>query len=412
MMGLIALMRGEGRIDRRDPRLEEACARISLLFARSESRSRAIDYVEGLLSGVARKNSWQVAAHAGHATPDGIQWLLSRAPWSADALRDITRNYVLEKLGDERAVVVLDEIAFPKRGDKSVGVARQRVGPERRVENCQVGVFMAYVSPKGTAIIDRELYLPHPEWSQNSARCRAAGVPDHVRHASKAQLARRMLARALTAKVPLSAVVVGGSCSGAPVREYLAAQRLTSVEEISGRHPVVELAAGGPVDADTLARLIPQSAFEQGYPAGGSAATLRLGLAGADGLLASLLVRTGDEPADLRYFLCHAPRWAPLGSLVTTADTHALARQYIARGRIEAGLDHYEVRKWEPWYRHVTLSLFAMAYLAVSRAEGVRTEHLERAGLCGPTRERAHRPGWRSRGYWMSPAIHSAPKTP
>lgn len=365
------------QIDLRGPGLDEACARIGGLFARSESRARATDYVQGLLSGIARKNSWQVAAHAGHASPDGIQWLLTRAPWSANALRDIVRGYVIEQLGDDHAVAVFDDVGFTKRGDKSVGVARQRVGSTGRLENCQVGVFMSYVSPKGTALTDRDLYLPQPDWAGDGARRRAAGVPPEVHYASKAQLATRMLARALASDLPIGSVLVGLACSGTPIREFCATRRLTLIEEVAPQHPVASSRADRPIAAAALSQLIPLAAFERGYPGGGSAAMLRLGPPGAAGQQTSLLVRSRTTGhADCRYFLCHAPQWTPLGNLVAAADAHPNARDYLARSRLEAGLDHYEVRKWEPWYRHVTLSMFAMAYLAVRRAAGVSTDQL------------------------------------
>jgi len=398
------------QIDLRGPGLEEACARIGGLFARSESRARAADYVQGLLSSIARKNSWQVAAHAGHTSPDGIQWLLTRAPWSANALRDITRSYVMEQLSDERAVVVYDDIGFTKRGDKSVGVARQRVGSNGRLENCQVGVFMAYVSAKGTALTDRELYLPRPEWAGDAARRRAAGVPPEVRYATKSQIATRMLARALATDVPIGSVVAGQSCAGAPIKEYCAARRLTLTEEISAQHPVADSRTDRPIAAAALGRLIPLAAFERGYPGGGSAATLRLGPPGIDGQQTSLLVRSRTTGhADCRYFLCHAPQWTPLGNLVTAADAHSNAREYVARSRIEAGLDQYEVRKWEPWYRHITLSMFAMAYLAVRRAEGVSTEQLpEVTSIPAP---RTHRRAIRLRCPSQRIAVNSGYQT-
>lgn len=355
--------------------LEEALARIEHLFARSESRAKAADYVQGLLSDIKRKNSWRVAAYAGHASPDGIQWLLTRAPWSADALRDITRAYVVDELGDERAVVVFDDIAFPKRGEKSVGVARQRVGSLRRTENCQVGVFMTYVSAKGTALIDRDLYLPRPEWTEDAKRRKGAGVPDTVRYANKSLLATRMLGRAMAAGVPIGSVVVGQGCTGAPLREFCAANGLALTEEISAHQFVVGSRLDRPVEAQALARLIPHAAFERGYSDGSSAATLRLGPGNINGHQTSLLVR--GSGIDHLYFLCHAPQWALLGNLVAVADTLTQARQYATRSREEAGLNQYEVRKWDAWYRHISLSMFAMAYLATTRAEGVRTELLD-----------------------------------
>src|SRR5215211_6754981 len=310
-MRLFVLRAREGQVDLRG--LEEACARIGCLFARSESRARAADYVEGLLSTIGRKNSWQVAAHAGHASPDGIQWLLTRAPWSADALRDITRSYVVDSVGDPRAAVVFDDVCFAKRGDKSVGVARQRVGPDRRMENCQVGLFMAYASVKGTALIDRALYLPKLEWADNMGRRKAAGVPEQIRYATKPQIATRMLARALAAKVPFSAVVVGQSTAGPSLRDYCTTRRITLVEEISARQ-LVDTRADRPVEAAALARLIPSPAFERGFPGGGSAALVRLGAAGADRHQTSLLVRSrATSLAGHQFFLCHAPQWVSLG---------------------------------------------------------------------------------------------------
>jgi len=373
--------------------LDEACTRMGFLFARSESRVRAADYVRGLLSGIARKNTWQVAAHAGHANPDGIQWLLTRAPWSAAALRDVTRSYVMEQLGDDRAVLAFDDLAFAKRGDKSVGVARQLAGSAMRVENCQVGVFMAYVSTEGAALIDRELYLPRPEWSEDPVRRAAAGVPEHVWYASRSQLAARMLDRAAAANVPFGSVVVRQSCAGARLRESCHARRLTLVEEISPRWLVMDTRTGRRVEAGALARLIPRGAFEIGYPGGGAAAAVRLGRP-VDGMQTSLLVRAPADPdGEYLHFVCQAPTWATLGNFVVAADTLAVTEQYISRSRMEVGLDQYEVRKWEPWYRHVTLSMFAMAHLAVTRARGMRADHLEQVdGIPRPRRERTVRP--------------------
>jgi len=358
----------DGGAGGRDPKLAELYARIGTLFARSESRARAADYVEGLLSGVARKNSWQVAAHAGHVSPDGIQWLLTRAPWSADALRDLTRDYVAENLGDDRAVVVLDHIAFPKRGDKSVGVARQRTGQGKRMTNCQLAIVAYYVSRRGIAIIDRELYLP-PQWIEAPERRRAAGVSDRVDHATRSELAAAMLARVGAAGLPLAAVAAGWSGRGAPVREYCARHHVPYAEEITPQYPVLDSPGGRPLQAGNLARLIPASSFEAGQGDSDEAtATLRLGSGSPDGTATSLLVRRAGTSAGNRYFLCHAPPATAAATLLSAVNALPTVRRHIADARVEVGLDHYEVRKWEPWYRHISLSLLAMAYLAVTRA--------------------------------------------
>src|SRR5687767_15487702 len=180
--------------------------RIGSRFARSEPRHRALGYIRGLLSTTERKNGWQLAEHLGDATPDGLQHLLARAAWDADAVRDDLTRYAAEHLGRPGGVLVVDETGFLKKGTKSVGVARQYSGTAGRIENCQIGVFLAYASPRaagGHAFLDRELYLPK-EWADDMGRRREAGVPDETTFATKPQLARRMLARALDAGGPFA----------------------------------------------------------------------------------------------------------------------------------------------------------------------------------------------------------------
>jgi SRSO17 transposase len=183
--------------------LEVVHARISPRFARAEPRRRVLAYLPGLLGNVGRKNSWQLAEHAGEATPDGMQRLLATADWDPDLVRDDLRGYVVEQLGDPGAVLVVDETGFLKKGTTSVGVQRQYSGTAGKVDNCQLGVFLAYASSRGRAFIDRELYLPKA-WTEDRARCRAAQVPDQVGFRTKPQLAQVMLERALDAGVPAS----------------------------------------------------------------------------------------------------------------------------------------------------------------------------------------------------------------
>jgi len=157
--------------------LERLHARIAPRFARPEPHRRALAYLQGMVSSTQRKNGWQLAEHAGEARPDGMQRLLNSAAWDADLVRDDLRSYILERLGDPQAVLVIDETSFRKRGKKSAGVKKQYCGTTGQVENCQVGVFLSYVSAKGHTLIDRELYLPK-EWIDDPGRCREAGIPD------------------------------------------------------------------------------------------------------------------------------------------------------------------------------------------------------------------------------------------
>jgi SRSO17 transposase len=195
--------------------LDALHARITGRFVRAEPRRRALAYLKGLLGNVARKNGWQLAEHAGERTPDGMQRLLATAGWDPDRVRDDLRGYVVEQLGDPGAVLVVDETGFLKKGTTSVGVQRQYSGTAGKVDNCQLGVFLAYASPKGRAMIDRELYLPEG-WTEDAPRCRAAKVPEWVGFRTKPQLAQVMLERALDAGVPAAWVTADEAYGGNP----------------------------------------------------------------------------------------------------------------------------------------------------------------------------------------------------
>jgi SRSO17 transposase len=161
------------------------------------------EYVAGLVAGLERKNGWTLAERAGEASPDGMQRLLRWADWDIDGARDDVRDYVVEHLEDPRAVLILDDTGFLKKGIRSAGVQRQYSGTAGRVENCQIGTFLAYASPRGHALIDRELYLPE-SWTADRDRCQAAGIPDEVTFTTKPRQAMAMLARAIDAGVPFS----------------------------------------------------------------------------------------------------------------------------------------------------------------------------------------------------------------
>src|SRR2546429_113437 len=181
-------------------------ARIAPRFARPEPRRRALAYLQGILSETSRKNGWQLAEHAGEARPDGMQRLLSQAVWDTDGVRDDLRSYALEQLGQESAILAIDETSFPKQGKHSAGVGVQYCGTTGQVENCQVGVFLSYVTAKGHTLIDRELYLPL-DWCEDRDRCRSAGIPESVRFQTKPELAVHMIERLWKAAVPVSWVV-------------------------------------------------------------------------------------------------------------------------------------------------------------------------------------------------------------
>jgi SRSO17 transposase len=359
--------------------LAEVHARIAGRFARREPRERARGYLQGLLSGVERKNGWQLAEALGERTPDGVQRLLAAADWDADLVRDDLRAYVVEQLGDPAGVLIVDETGFVKKGAKSVGVARQYSGTAGRVENCQVGVFLAYAAPNGHAFLDRELYL-HREWAEDRARCREAHVPEEVAFATKPELARRLLARALDAGVP-AAWVTGDEVYGGDrrLRGDLEARQQPYVLAVKRTEyvPVPDWEGRGawPVAAAEVAT---QAAAEdwRRLSAGAGAkgprvyewARVRLASPVAPGWGHWLLVRRSlAGPEDLAYYVCFGRADATLTDLVRVAGSRWRVEDSLETAKGEVGLDQYEVRHWTSWYRHITLALLAHAYLAVTR---------------------------------------------
>ncbi len=216
-------------------------ARIAPRFARPEPRRRALLYLQGVLSCVERKNGWQLAEHAREATPYGMQRLLSSAVWDADLVRDDLRSYVLEQLSDPadpNAILVLDETSFPKRGNHSAGVQVQYCGTTGQVENCQVGVFLDYVTARGHTLLDRELYLP-AGWMQDRERCQKAGIPETVRFQTKCELAQQMLERVRKAQLPIRWVVADSVYgSNLDLRNWLEAYRYPYVLAVACDEPV------------------------------------------------------------------------------------------------------------------------------------------------------------------------------
>ena len=183
--------------------LDRVHERIAGRFARAEPRARVREYLSGLVAGLERKNGWTLAERAGEVSPDGMQRLLRHADWDTREVRDDVRDYVIDHLGDPGGVLIADETGFLKKGTGSAGVQRQYSGTAGRTENCQVGVFLAYASAGGHALIDRELYLPQ-SWAEDRDRCRAAGIPDEIEFATKPRLAQAMLSRVLDAGVPFA----------------------------------------------------------------------------------------------------------------------------------------------------------------------------------------------------------------
>src|SRR3954468_7927979 len=363
--------------------LERLLARFGRLFVRVEPRGQAGRYLEGLLGPVERKNGWQLAEAIGDARPWRTQRVLSHVLWDEEAARDLCREHVVERLGAADAVLVIDETAFVKKGRHSAGVARQYCGTLGKVENCQIGVFLAYGSRRGHALIDRRLCLPEA-WAGDAERRRAAKVPEGIPFLTEPEIAREMIARAPDAGVP---------CAWVPGDEvYGADRRLRAMPEERGRPYVLAIRSNDRLDADleggvgrdtpaALTRALPPRAWRRRSAGAGTKgerlfdwARLRLVPppdAGGDAPPRArwLLVRRSTaDPAELAPFGLVAPAGSRLLDLARAAGRRWLVEECFEAAKQEVGLADYEVRSWRGWHRHVTLAMLPLALLAGLRA--------------------------------------------
>jgi SRSO17 transposase len=347
--------------------------RLARHFARSEPRRRAVAYLRGLLSDAERKNGWQLAAKVGDATPYGVQHLLGRADWDADRVRDDLIAYAHGHLADPQGVLVVDETGFLKKGTKSAGVQRQYSGTAGRIENSQIGVFLAYASRHGHALIDRALYLPET-WAFDAARCAEAGVPESVSFTTKPKLGQAMLKRAFAAGVPCTWVV--GDCV------YGADHQTRRLIEAHGRGYVLAVTSAqrlGLKHVEDWLEDVPARGWKR-LSAGDGAKGPRLydwaylpyRTPPVPGWKTGLLIRRRKgRPHQFTFYLTRSPEETPLAELVRMAGQRWRIESCFEEAKGETGLDEYEVRSWTGWYRHITLSMLAHAYLTVVRQHAI-----------------------------------------
>jgi SRSO17 transposase len=396
--------------------LEELLGRVARRFGRVEPRRHARALVLGLLADLPRKNCWTIAEHTGQATPDGMQHLLAGAVWDHDGVRDDVRDYLVEHLADPAAVLVVDETGDLKKGTHTVGVQRQYTGTAGKIDNAQVAVYLTYATTAGHGVIDRELYLPQG-WIDDPVRLKAAGVPDQRAFATKPELAKVMLERALDAGVPAGWVTADEVYGGSPaLRGWLEGRQLPYVLAVKCTEPLPP-PSGPPAPAARLAEHIAASCWLRISAGQGAKGRRwygwgRVALASADtpqGWQRWLLVRRSLTTGELAFYVCAGPAGLPLVALVRVAGTRWRVEEAFQAGKGLCGLDQHQVRRWCSWYRWVTLAMLAYAFLVVAAVTdharhppplGLipltcnEIQHLFAALVAVPVADRGHRLRW------------------
>jgi SRSO17 transposase len=345
--------------------------RITPLFYRPESQEHALQYLRGLLSPLQRKNGWTMAEFAGEKEPKALQRFLNLTPWSADLMRDLVRDYAMERFADSRGVLIADPTGFAKKGVRSAGVQRQYSGTLGRVDNCQIGTFLAYANRRGDRVlIDRELYLPKDSWVVDFERRREAGIPDEVAFRTRPQQVQVMIGRAVAAGVPFSWFVADEEFGQNRIlRRCLEAEGIAYCMAVPKSTDVntggVTTNPDTPTRLDNLASHLRPGDFSRracGVGAKGFRTYDWAVMAGQDGR--QYVVRRTIADGELAFFHCYNPRGESLSELVAVIGLRWPVEECFEAAKQQAGLDNYQVRKYDAWYRHITLAMLALAFLA------------------------------------------------
>jgi SRSO17 transposase len=362
--------------------LRNVKGRIRPLFTQERVAASAGQFLDGLLGSEPRKTGWMRAEAAGDPGPWRQQAIVGRGHWDADALRDIVREYALETLSDPDAVLVIDETGFLKQGKASCGVARQYTGSAGKITNCQIGVFAAYVSRHGHAFIDRALYLPR-EWTDDPKRLKGSHVPDGIGFATKPQMARKMIARAIAAKVPFSFVAADTVYGTGDIVNLLRKAGKGYVLGVAANHVFntwgkKQFVRG---TAEEIAQSLSKSAWRRMSSGEGTKGPrlhdwAYLELADLDAgeysdtltgpWTRGLLIRRSiANPAELAFFSTWCPKATPMAKLVAIEGHRWAIEDSFETAKNEFGLDHNETRSWHGWHRHVSLVMLAFAMMAI-----------------------------------------------
>ena len=363
--------------------LRQVKADLKFLFAHPSVATSAAAFLDGVLGPERRKTGWMRAEAAGDSGPWRQQAVLGRSHWEADALRDMVRDYVLETLSSPGAVLIIDETGFLKQGQRSCGVGRQYTGSAGKITNCQIGVLAAYVSDKGCAFIDRQLYLPQ-DWTNKPERLAAAHVPGSIRFVTKPEIAAQMIERAIAAGVPFDWVATDTVYGVGRIEMQL---RRAGKGYVLGAHATDQFSSW--IDkpevagtAEQIAKALPSEVWRRlsaGFGTKGPRLYDWAYVALADleaeeynqdltGLWTrGLLIRRTLADGDLAFFSTWCPAGTPIDTLVRVEGQRWAIEDAFETAKTELGLTHNETRSWHGWHRHVSLVMRAFAMMAVVR---------------------------------------------
>lgn len=349
--------------------LQGLFTRMGPLFHRTESRRHAEQYVRGLLAPLERKNGWTIAEHVGEPEPKALQRLLNLSPWDVDAVLDLNREYAMEHLADPAAILVADPTGFPKKGTKSVGVQRQYSGTLGRIDNCQIGTFLCYVtSGRDRVLVDRRLYMPEESWLADPGRCAAAGVPPDLAFATRPAQVIAMIQAARAASMPFAWFTADEEFGQNPgLRDYLETRRIPYVMAVPKTTKFTD-ATGRTVRCDELAGRLRRNTWQRRACGIGSKGFRVYDWALIDSTDPDhqYLIRRSIDDGELAFYHCYNPNHAGYPELVHVAGARWPIEECFGSGKNEVGLDDYQVRTWDAWHRHITLAMLAHTFLAVT----------------------------------------------
>ena len=363
--------------------LQVLVARVLPLWYRTESKRHGEQYFRGLLSDLERKNGWTIAEHAGELEPKALQRFLNLSPWDVDALLAINREYAMEHLSHPEAIVVADPTGFAKKGIQSVGVQRQYSGTLGRIDNCQIATFLAYVTPRrDRVLLDRRLYMPKKSWMADPDRCAEAGVPPEVVFQTRPQQVQEMIESLRAAKLPFAWFTADEEFGQNPgLCDYLETNRIPYVMAVP-LNTTVTTAAGQQVQFDALARRLPPNAWQRRACGIGSKGHRIYDWALIDSADPDhqYLIRRSINDGKLAFYHCYNPNQAGFGELVHVAGARWPIEECFGSAKNEVGLDHYQVRTWNAWHRHITLAMLAHTFLAVTASKSKKGKTATKGG--------------------------------